>query len=1621
MTGTVNESNENGSEITFSVSGDTFVQANITTANITATGLPAGVTIGSVSYTNTTQFKVTLSGNRTTDYDSDITNATFTVKGAAYTGRIGDAIIDTGVTFEANTSLDGQELIQNIADNNTSSATNPSVDQYSSAGITDVNSTNLSAINDALNSSVNSNDLNTTAKLQNLVDSYNVIIALADGVDNNGTKPTNAHYEAIGVTDTNNTALLSMLGDVLDTKYLDDIDTIAEIQALVTSTQATLDATNASHFVVEVTVTDANKTVAFYTSDTSYDIHWGDADFAIAFDNTSVSGNQTHTYAAAGTYTIRTRNLTDIRLGAKDDDFDTDPDTDEKANAEKFTKLVQWGTGVWDATGLEEGFYNAVNLVGDFSDKPNLTSATSLKKLFQDAKKFNSDVSGWDVSKVTNFERTFGSASVFNQSLTNWDVSKATTTENMFRWAQAFNQPLDNAWESMTDNNNTNGMFWGSAMNNPIGDWDVSSVVDMSQMLTSNYKQNDLNDWNISSVRNLSKFANGNGIGDLNLSKWDTSNVTNMDELVGYNTNIIGLENWNFGGITSSYIILKNANTQALINVDSWPKTVPGASLEGAFIYAKAYGYGDWNVSSITDMSNLFKNSNANDDISSWNFEQVANFENMLNTSNMSIDNVEKLMKRLAEQDVLDNVTMNLSGTNYTTDMNASMQSLISDDSWTFAFDAGKDFKWKPFTMTATNQALSYVERSGSNLAFASDINLTTVETSDKASQFNISITNVKDGANENIIIDGTTITLSAGTSGTTATSSYDYNVTSDSNDTVKVRFGNPEHLTVAEWKALSVIQPIIRAATYNYLGDDPTLTRTFNVRVVDEQGKSVDTNTSVVTITKKNNAPTLSATATTNKVDNNGSGVTIFTSSDANTTENTQKFKKLILNVTNVTTTDSETMIIDGIDVSIGASATAQNAGSVDYNISVSGTTRTITLYDFNKTNTEMNTLIDSLKYKRVLTGVTTPNRVFTITDIQDNGGTTNGGADTNSSLSVSSTLSIVDAFADAYAKVNALADGIDNNATDLNQTEFNAIGISEVNTTEEASLLSSVIDNKNAGDVNTTAKISALAVIVDKIMNAALGITPIPTVADLAALGITPTITADNLDAYMEQVKDAGVSGANTITKLNALAQTQKTVIDTTVSGADANNSNLSDANLTDAGITDVNTSNIATINSFLNTSDINGTDVNTSTKVQTLVDAVNNLENNTTLDEGNLTVLGLDNDMNVSDGNVTSLFNSVVPDGNNSAVHVKEVAKSVNLVQNTASGTLPTTAAEKQALVDALAKLGVTPTVTLENVAAYAQQLKTAGASGANTITKLNALAQTQKTVIDTTVSGADANNSNLSDSNLTDAGITDVNSTNIVTINSFLNTSDINGTDVNTSTKVQTLVDAINNLENNTTLDEGNLTVLGLDNDMNVSNTNQRELLNSIIPDGNNSATHIKEVASAVKALQDVANSTTTIPLSGQARTDMLANLTKLGVTPTITADNLDAYLNAIKSATVSGADSLTELNSIADAVVNGVANLAQNAVDNNATTDASALSDMGITGADASNMDELNSFLNSADIAGTDVNTTTKLQALNDAVNAIIDSASEVNATQLETLGLDDDMNTSDSRSIIIVQ
>ena len=70
----------------------------------------------------------------------------------------------------------------------------------------------------------------------------------------------------------------------------------------------------------------------------------------------------------------------------------------------------------------------------------------------------------------------FWKASSFNQPLNDWDVSSVTVMGYMFYEAYSFNQPL-NDWDvrSVTD---MEYMFYeASSFDQPLNDWDVSSVI----------------------------------------------------------------------------------------------------------------------------------------------------------------------------------------------------------------------------------------------------------------------------------------------------------------------------------------------------------------------------------------------------------------------------------------------------------------------------------------------------------------------------------------------------------------------------------------------------------------------------------------------------------------------------------------------------------------------------------------------------------------------------------------------------------------------------------------------------------------------------------------------------------------------------------------------------------------------------------------------------------------------------------------------------------------------------------------------------------------------------------------------------------------------------------------
>jgi surface protein len=147
----------------------------------------------------------------------------------------------------------------------------------------------------------------------------------------------------------------------------------------------------------------------------------------------------------------------------------------------------------------------------------------------------------------------------FNQPLNNWNVSSVTNMRGMFEGAIAFNQPIET--------------------------WDVSAVTDMSFMfiLAQNFNQ-PLNNWNVSAVTQMPRMFERASSFNRRLGSWNVSNVTNMsgmfDRATSYNQ---PMDNWNVSNVTN------------MSNMFS-----------GATSFDQSLG--TWDVSNVNNMTNMFLN-----------------------------------------------------------------------------------------------------------------------------------------------------------------------------------------------------------------------------------------------------------------------------------------------------------------------------------------------------------------------------------------------------------------------------------------------------------------------------------------------------------------------------------------------------------------------------------------------------------------------------------------------------------------------------------------------------------------------------------------------------------------------------------------------------------------------------------------------------------------------------------------------------------------------------------------------------------------------------------------------------------------------------------------------------
>ena len=181
----------------------------------------------------------------------------------------------------------------------------------------------------------------------------------------------------------------------------------------------------------------------------------------------------------------------------------------------------------------------------------------------------------------------FNGANSFNQPIGNWDVSSVTNMQAMFHAAPSFNQPIGH-W-NVSNVQNMHKLFNGaSSFNQPIGDWNVSSVTDMFYMFkdATSFNQS-VRNWDVSQVTTMTNiFTNTPVLSNINKGLIHSSFSSNS--------------NWpyDWSAFVPNFTPLTDANFQNAVNL--WFSDEANATA--------TYGHiRDWNTSAITDMSEAFK------------------------------------------------------------------------------------------------------------------------------------------------------------------------------------------------------------------------------------------------------------------------------------------------------------------------------------------------------------------------------------------------------------------------------------------------------------------------------------------------------------------------------------------------------------------------------------------------------------------------------------------------------------------------------------------------------------------------------------------------------------------------------------------------------------------------------------------------------------------------------------------------------------------------------------------------------------------------------------------------------------------------------------------------------
>jgi hypothetical protein len=235
-----------------------------------------------------------------------------------------------------------------------------------------------------------------------------------------------------------------------------------------------------------------------------------------------------------------------------------------------------------------------------------------------------------------------------------------------------------------------------------------------------------------------------------------------------------------------------------------------------------------------------------------------------------------------------------------------------------------------------------------------------------------------------------------------------------------------------------ALVNEVMQAVLYTNTSDDPAANVQLDWTFADgnsgnAQGTGDNPGTAsgstTVSITNVNDAPTLTATGQDPTYIEGAAAADLYSGVSADTietTNTTDRFSSMTLTVTNLADGAAEVLRIDGTDLALtNGNAATTSTNSLDVEVSVTGSTATVSVTNGSLTNAQMQTLVDSLAYRNTSDNPTTAgNRVVTITGITDNGGTDNSGSD-SATPNLTSTVSLT-AVNDAPVIANLDGDSV-------------------------------------------------------------------------------------------------------------------------------------------------------------------------------------------------------------------------------------------------------------------------------------------------------------------------------------------------------------------------------------------------------------------------------------------------------------------------------------------------------------------------------------------------------------------------------------------------------------------